>query len=125
MRFDMQLMGPVVLALLTRVGGQPCLMTPVVTRALPIRWAPLMCPRTLVGCTTSRYPRLVGLPSLQAFMVSILLFVDYPAEPPDARAFLLARGHICCAGCGDDIMALPAQAEVCRCRSRRRLDTGR
>ena len=56
MRFDMQLMGPVVLALLTALVVS-FLMTPVVKS---------FAYRTLVGCTTSRFPGWVGLPSLQA-----------------------------------------------------------
>ena len=64
MRFDMQLMGPVVLALLTALVVS-FLMTPVV-KSFAYKVGPLMCPRTLVGCTTSRFPGWVGLPSLQA-----------------------------------------------------------
>ena len=58
MRFDMQLMGPVVLALLTALVVS-FLMTPVV-KSFAYKVG------AIVGCTTSRFPGWVGLPSLQA-----------------------------------------------------------
>ena len=96
MRFDMQLMGPVVLALLTALVVS-FLMTPVV-KSFAYKVGAIDVPKDARRMHHKPIPRLGGLAIFAGFMVSILLFVD-PAKPPDAE-HSAGRGHHCCAGCG-------------------------
>ena len=93
MRFDMQLMGPVVLALLTALVVS-FLMTPVV-KSFAYKVGAIDVPKDARRMHHKPIPRLGGLAIFAGFMVSILLFVDIRLNPR-CRAFCWARSSLLC-----------------------------
>ena len=106
MRFDMQLMGPVVLALLTALVVS-FLMTPVV-KSFAYKVGAIDVPKDARRMHHKPIPRLGGLAIFAGFMVSILLFVDIRLNP-QMQSILLGAVIIVVLGVVDDIMALPAK----------------
>lgn len=105
MRFDMQLMGPVVLALLTALVVS-FLMTPVV-KSFAYKVGAIDVPKDERRMHKVPIPRLGGLAIFIGFMVSILLFLDIRGNP-QMQSILLGAVVIVVLGVVDDIMALPA-----------------
>ena len=105
MRFDMQLMGPVVLALLTALVVS-FLMTPVV-KSFAYKVGAIDVPKDARRMHHKPIPRLGGLAIFAGFMVSILLFVDIRLNP-QMQSILLGAVIIVVLGVVDDIM-LPAK----------------
>ena len=106
MRFDMQLIGPVVLALLTALVVS-FLMTPVV-KSFAYKVGAIDVPKDARRMHHKPIPRLGGLAIFAGFMVSILLFVDIRLNP-QMQSILLGAVIIVVLGVVDDIMALPAK----------------
>ena len=106
MRFDMQLMGPVVLALLTALVVS-FLMTPVV-KSFAYKVGAIDVPKDARRMHHKPIPRLGGLAIFAGVMVSILLFVDIRLNP-QMQSILLGAVIIVVLGVVDDIMALPAK----------------
>ena len=106
MRFDMQLMGPVVLALLTALVVS-FLMTPVV-KSFAYKVGAIDVPKDARRMHHKPIPRRGGLAIFAGFMVSILLFVDIRLNP-QMQSILLGAVIIVVLGVVDDIMALPAK----------------
>ncbi len=105
MRFDMQLMGPVVLALLTALVVS-FLMTPVV-KSFAYKVGAIDVPKDARRMHHKPIPRLGGLAIFAGFMVSILLFVDIRLNP-QMQSILLGAVIIVVLGVVEAIMALPA-----------------
>ena len=106
MKFDMQLMAPVALALLTALVVS-FLMTPVV-KSFAYKVGAIDVPKDERRMHHKPIPRLGGLAIFAGFMASILLFVDIRLNP-QMQSILLGAVIIVVLGVVDDIMALPAK----------------
>ena len=106
MKFDMQLIGPAALALLTALVVS-FLMTPVV-KSFAYKVGAIDVPKDERRMHHKPIPRLGGLASFAGFMASILLFVDIRLNP-QMQSILLGAVIIVVLGVVDDIMALPAK----------------
>ena len=80
------------------------------SRLLPYKVGAIDVPKDARRMHKTPIPRLGGLAIFIGFMVSILLFVEITAE---MRSILLGAVIIVVLGVVDDIMALPAHAEIC------------
>ena len=106
MKFDMQLIGPAALALLTALVVS-FLMTPVV-KSFAYKVGAIDVPKDERRMHHKPIPRLGGLAIFAGFMASILLFVDIRLNP-QMQSILLGAVIIVVLGVVDDIMALPAK----------------
>ena len=106
MKFDMQLIGPAALALLTALVVS-FLMTPVV-KSFAYKVGAIDVPKDERRMHHKPIPRLGGLAIFAGFMASILLFVDIRLNP-QMQSILLGAAIIVVLGVVDDIMALPAK----------------
>ena len=114
MKFDMQLIGPAALALLTALVVS-FLMTPVV-KSFAYKVGAIDVPKDERRMHHKPIPRLGGLAIFAGFMASILLFVDIRLNP-QMQSILLGAVIIVVLGVVDDIMALPAKLKFVRVHS--------
>ena len=92
MKFDMQLIGPAALALLTALVVS-FLMTPVV-KSFAYKVGAIDVPKDERRMHHKPIPRLGGLAIFAGFMASILLFVDIRLNP-QMQSILLGQAEIC------------------------------